>query len=84
MGAQRDDFLQGRGTLQDGDGLLAECGIKPDSGLNRKVGSMEAGEHKTVVYGPSKVVIPVKEPPSAKAESGNPVRQIVSPIENSQ
>jgi hypothetical protein len=45
LGAQRDDFLQGRGTLQDGDGLLAESGIKPDSGLNRKIGSMEAGEH---------------------------------------
>ena len=27
---------------------LAERGIKPDSGLNRKVGSMEAGEHKAV------------------------------------
>jgi hypothetical protein len=64
---QCDNFLQWRGTLQDGGGSLAECGIKPDSGLNRKVGSMEAGEHKTLWS--IQVVIP------AKAHS---VRQIVS------
>jgi hypothetical protein len=40
--------------------LLAECGIKPDNSLNRKIGGVEAGEHKQYVYGSSKVVVPAK------------------------